>query len=59
MPALEGRPDAVWAAPAIHGPGEAGVAGTVEEVDELPGTALVLRRQAFLDIGGFDPLFFF
>lgn len=57
--ALEGRPDAVWAAPVIHGPGEAGVATTVEEVDELPGTALVLRRQAFVDIGGFDPLFFF
>ena len=59
LAALDGRPDAVWAAPAIHGPGEEGGAGALEEVDELPGTALVIRRQAFLDIGGFDPLFFF
>src|SRR5688572_10701838 len=57
--ALESRPDAVWAAPAVHGPGEPGGAGSVAEVDELPGTALVMRRQAFLDRGGFDPLFFF
>src|SRR3712207_7000716 len=47
---------AVWAAPAVHGPGEPGGTGSVVEVDELPGTALVVRRQAFLDRGGFDPL---
>jgi GT2 family glycosyltransferase len=57
--ALERRPDAVWAAPAVHGPDEAGATGAVAEVDELPGTALVMRRQPFLERSGFDPLFFF
>ena len=59
--ALEDHPDAVWAAPAIHGPDEAGGGGNAEAepVDELAGTAVVMRRRAFLELGGFDPLFFF
>jgi GT2 family glycosyltransferase len=57
--ALEDDPDAVWAAPAVHGPDEESDGGAVQVVEELPGTALVMRRQAFLDCGGFDPLFFF
>ena len=59
--ALAAHPDAVWAAPAVHGPGEEGgdPAAGVSRVDELPGTALVMRRRAFLALGGFDPLFFF
>ena len=56
---LEAHPDAVWAAPAVHGPGEADDDGATRSVEELPGTALVLRRRAFLALGGFDPLFFF
>lgn len=57
--ALEEHPDAVWAAPAVHGPGEESAEGEVRAVDELSGTALVMRRRAFLALGGFDPLFFF
>ena len=57
--ALEDDPQAVWAAPAVHGPGEEGGSGAVEAVDELAGTALVIRREAFMATGGFDPLFFF
>ena len=59
--ALEDDLRAVWAAPAIDGPGEGGD-GTGREphaVTELAGTALVIRRRAFLEHGGFDPLFFF
>ena len=58
--ALEARPDAVWAAPSVHGPGEEEHgAGPPSAVEALPGTAIVVRRRAFLDAGGFDPLFFF
>jgi GT2 family glycosyltransferase len=59
--ALEDDRDAVWAAPAVHEPDGAGArrGDGVEAVEELPGTALVMRRHAFLASGGFDPLFFF
>lgn len=32
--------------------------GGPPERDWLPGTALVVRREAYLELGGFDPLFF-
>lgn len=58
--ALEAHPEAVWAAPSVHGLDEPRhAAGPPAPVDELSGTAIVIRRQAFLDSGGFDPLFFF
>jgi GT2 family glycosyltransferase len=58
--ALEADPDATWAAPAVHGPGEPDhPPGPVHEEDELPGMALLIRRAAFLALGGFDPLFYF
>ena len=58
--ALEAHPGAVWAAPSVHGPDEEHHdAGPPSAVEELPGTAIVVRRRAFLDAGGFDPLFFF
>lgn len=51
---------AAWAAPGVHGPDEPWHdAGPPSSVEELSGTAIVTRRRAFLDSGGFDPLFFF
>ena len=57
--ALEDHPHAVWAAPSVHGPDEEHhEAGPPSAVEELPGTAIVVRRPAFGAAGGFDPLFF-
>ncbi len=57
---LDAEPDAVWAAPAVDGPGEDDhPPGPPFPADELPGTALLVRREAFLAAGGFDPLYFF
>ena len=58
--ALEAHPEAVWAAPGVHGDGEPGhPPGPAHAVEELAGTALLVRRQAFAATGGFDPLYFF
>jgi GT2 family glycosyltransferase len=58
--ALEADPRAVWAAPAVHGPGEGDEPpGPAYEEEVLAGMALVMRRERFLALGGFDPLFFF
>jgi glycosyl transferase family 2 len=58
--ALEADPAATWAAPGVHGPGEPDhPPGPVHEEEELPGMALLVRREAFLALGGFDPLFYF
>ena len=58
--ALDTEPDAVWAAPAVHGPGEEGhPSGEPYDDEELSGTALLLRREAFLAAGGFDPAYWF
>jgi hypothetical protein len=58
--ALDAHPRAIWAAPAVHGPGEPGhPPGPPHLEAELPGMALLIRREAFLFLGGFDPLFFF
>ncbi len=57
---LDAEPGAVWAAPAVDGPGEDDhPPGPPFPADELPGTALLVRREAFLAAGGFDPLYFF
>ena len=57
---LDEHPDAIWAAPGVHGPGEPGhPPGPPHPEPELPGMALAIRREAFLALGGFDPLFFF
>ncbi len=57
---LDAEPDAVWAAPAVSGPGEEDhPPGPPSDVDDLPGTALLVRRAEFLAAGGFDPLYFF
>jgi GT2 family glycosyltransferase len=57
---LDAAPDAVWAAPAVSGPGEdADPPGPPFAADDLPGTALLVRRGEFLAAGGFDPLYFF
>ncbi len=58
--ALDEEPDAVWAAPAVHGPGEEDhPSGEPYDDEELGGTALLLRRAAFLGAGGFDPAYWF
>ncbi len=58
--ALEDAPGALWAAPAVHGPGEeCQPPGPPYREDRLAGTALVIRRRAFLALGGFDPLYWF
>jgi GT2 family glycosyltransferase len=58
--ALDAEPRAVWAAPAVHGPGEDDdPPGPPFEAEELSGTALLVRRAEFLAAGGFDPLYFF
>ncbi|MGY1739140.1 MULTISPECIES: glycosyltransferase [unclassified Blastococcus] len=58
--ALDAEPRAVWAAPAVHGPGEDDdPPGPPRAVRELAGTALLLRRAEFLAAGGFDPAYFF
>jgi GT2 family glycosyltransferase len=57
---LDAEPTAIWAAPAVHGPGEDDdPPGPPVAVDELGGTALLVRRAEFLAAGGFDPLYFF
>ncbi|SDC47450.1 Glycosyltransferase, GT2 family [Geodermatophilus telluris] len=57
---LDAEPRAVWAAPAVHGPGEDDdPPGPPFEAAELGGTALLVRRAEFLAAGGFDPLYFF
>ena len=57
---LDAEPRAVWAAPAVHGPGEGDEPpGPPFPADDLPGTALLVRRAEFLAAGGFDPLYFF
>ncbi len=57
---LDARPRAVWAAPAVHGTGEREhPPGPPHLEDDLAGTALLVRREAFLAAGGFDPLYFF
>ena len=57
---LDTEPRAVWAAPAVHGPGEDDdPPGPPRPVDELGGTAVLVRREEFLAAGGFDPLYFF
>ncbi len=58
--ALDAHPEAVWAAPGVHGEGEPGhPPGAAHPVEELAGTALLVRREAFTAAGGFDPLYFF
>ncbi|MGY1747126.1 glycosyltransferase [Blastococcus sp. SYSU D00695] len=58
--ALDAEPRAVWAAPAVHGPGEDDdPPGPPRPVDELGGTAVLVRRAEFLAAGGFDPAYFF
>jgi GT2 family glycosyltransferase len=57
---LDAEPRAVWAAPAVEGPGEDDdPPGPPYEARELSGTALLVRRAEFLAAGGFDPLYFF
>ncbi|WP_369258407.1 glycosyltransferase [Geodermatophilus amargosae] len=57
---LDAEPRAVWAAPAVHGPGEDDdPPGPPFAAGELGGTALLVRRAEFLAAGGFDPLYFF
>ena len=57
---LDAEPRAVWAAPAVHGPGEDDdPPGPPRPAEELGGTALLLRRAEFLAAGGFDPAYFF
>ncbi|WP_336029961.1 glycosyltransferase [Geodermatophilus sp. FMUSA9-8] len=57
---LDAEPRAVWAAPAVHGPGEADEPpGPPFPAGDLPGTALLVRRAEFLAAGGFDPAYFF
>jgi len=58
--ALDLHPEALWAAPAVHGPGEeCQPPGPPYREDRLAGTALVIRRRPFLELGGFDPLYWF
>jgi GT2 family glycosyltransferase len=58
--ALEADPRALWAAPAVHGPGEEDQPpGPPYEEERLAGTALVIRREPFLGLGAFDPLYWF
>lgn len=57
---LDAEPRAVWAAPAVEGPGEDDdPPDPPYEAGELSGTALLVRRAEFLAAGGFDPLYFF
>ncbi|MGY1670725.1 glycosyltransferase [Geodermatophilus sp. SYSU D00710] len=57
---LDAEPRAIWAAPAVEGPGEDDdPPGPPFPADDLPGTALLVRREEFLAAGGFDPLYFF
>ncbi len=57
---LDAEPRAIWAAPAVHGPGEDDdPPGPPRPAEELGGTALLLRRAEFLAAGGFDPAYFF
>ncbi|PRY49271.1 GT2 family glycosyltransferase [Geodermatophilus tzadiensis] len=57
---LDDEPRAMWAAPAVHGPGEDDdPPGPPFPAEELGGTALLVRRAEFLAAGGFDPLYFF
>ncbi len=57
---LDAEPRAVWAAPAVHGPGEDDdPPGPPRPAEELGGTAVLVRRAEFLAAGGFDPAYFF
>jgi GT2 family glycosyltransferase len=57
---LDAEPGAIWAAPAVHGPGERSEPpGPPFDEDALAGTALLIRREAFVELGGFDPLYWF
>ncbi len=58
--ALDADPGALWAAPAVHGPGErCEPPGPPFAEDEIAGTALLIRRAEFLALGGFDPVYWF
>jgi GT2 family glycosyltransferase len=58
--ALDAAPHALWAAPAVHGPGEdCQPPGPPYPEERLAGTALVIRREPFLELGAFDPLYWF
>ena len=58
--ALDADPDALWAAPAVHGPGERDEPpGPAFAEERLAGMALVVRRDEFVSLGAFDPLFVF
>lgn len=57
---LDEQPDVLWAAPAVHGPGENDEPpGAPFAEDRIAGTAILVRREALLELGGFDPLYFF
>ena len=57
---LDEHPDVLWAAPAVHGPGEQDEPpGEPYAEERIAGTAVLVRREALLELGAFDPLYFF